>query len=374
VVGLPLHIAADRLGIPAIQLREWEEGYGGPKIGQLRRMSQIYKKPLATLLRASLPKNEKPIDADFRLLTINQEREWSNELWLALWRVQLQHDVASDLARVEEDTPPPLSMNLSLADDPERAGLAVREWLEGSAPQAVNAYGKRDFSQWVSFIEAQGILVTQISGVALDEMRGCSLSDQPFPVIALNSQDSPNGRIFTLMHELIHILLKDGGLCDLEDKQERAPEGREAVERFCNAVSAAILIPEGPLRSDWRVMRSTPSTGWVDEDIAALAQLFGVSREAIVLRLVGLGRAPWSLYRDLRPRYERAWEEVQRLPNTSHFFGQNQRKVRDFGRRYSTTVLNAYRRDDITALDAADYMDTTIGNLPKLAERLGLPQ
>jgi hypothetical protein len=57
-----------------------------PDIHDLMRMAKVYKKPLATLLRSSLPKNEKPIDVDYRLLPIDQKQEWSSELWLSTVR------------------------------------------------------------------------------------------------------------------------------------------------------------------------------------------------------------------------------------------------------------------------------------------------
>jgi len=374
VIGLPQRVAAEKLGIPGIQLREWEEGYGGPTLGQLRKMAEIYKKPLATLLRSQLPKNEKPIEVDFRLLEMNQNREWSTELWMALWRIQLQQDVALELAHKEDAIPPLLGMTIYQEDHLEETAISIRAWLESAAGKPVNLYGKRDFSEWIKLIEAQGILVTQVSFVSLEEMRGCSFAQQPFPVIALNSQDSPNGRLFTLMHELIHILLQDGGICDLEDKYQEKPLGRERTERFCNAVAAAILIPSPQLLKDLRVAISSTHSMWAEEDISELSRRFGVSREALILRLISLGRAPWTTYHELQPRYQRAWEEVSRLPNTSHRFAPNQRKIRDLGRRYSISVLNAYRRDDITALNAADFLNTTIGNLPKLSDELEIPR
>ena len=372
VTGLRRNAAAEEIGVDHLTLQLWEAGYEGPTFNQLRRMADVYKKPIATLLRSALPKNEKPIEGDWRLLAINQAREWSSELWLALWRVQFQHDVAADLATLDDDNPPPLEIGLSLGDPPDIAGQRAREWLEVSAPRTVNNYGKRDFSQWVTLIEARGILVTQISNVPLEEMRGFSISDQPFPVIAINSYDSHNGRMFTLMHELTHVLLHVGGLCDLEDKEREVHSAKEQVERFCNQVAAAILMPEERLAQLPRINSATPNTLWLEADVTEIALRFGVSREAAALRLIAITSAPWRLYQNLKPRYERAYEEARPALRTSGFFSTNQRKVRDFGRRYTISVLSAYRREDITALDVTDFLDTTIQNIPKLESQVGM--
>ena len=255
---------------------------------------------------------------------------------------------------------------------PDVAAQRARAWLEAFAPRAVNTFGKRDFSQWVTLIESHGILVTQISDVPLQEMRGFSISEQPFPVIALNSYDSHNGRIFTLMHEFVHILLHVSGLCDLEDKERVVRSDAEGIERFCNQVAAAILMPRERMLEFPRIASATPATLWGDDDIAQLALRFGVSREAAAIRLITVTGAPWRLYSDLQPRYERAYEEDRPAPRGSGFYPPNSRKVRDFGRRYTGAVLSAYHREDITALDAADFLDTNMENLPKLEALVGM--
>lgn len=42
---------------------------------------------------------------------------------------------------------------------------------------------------WSDAVEGRPIMVTQVENVPLDEMRGFSLSDGRFPIIALNSKE-----------------------------------------------------------------------------------------------------------------------------------------------------------------------------------------
>jgi len=83
--------------------------------------------PLATLLRATLPTDEKPIEGDWRLLEVNQSREWSPELWLAVWRVEFQHDVAAELAALDADLPSLQDLSLPAA---HRVPLRAAESLD----------------------------------------------------------------------------------------------------------------------------------------------------------------------------------------------------------------------------------------------------
>lgn len=370
-MSLPREVAAEKIGVSDLTLHLWEEGVGGPTIGELRKMAGVYRKPLATLLMSRLPKGEEPIKVDLRLLAKNQNRPWSPTLRLSLWRVQMQRDVAIELAKIREELPSPLDLSLSLDEDIDEVGSRVRLWLEVDASRPVNRYGKRDFSQWINLIESKAILVTQISFVDLDEMRGCSISDQPLPVIVLNGSDAPNGKTFSLMHELIHVLLHAGGLCDMEDKCADGESTKARIERYCNEVAAALLMPRATLLLDSRIAGASPNTLWPDEEITGLASRFGVSREALLLRLVSLGVASWSQYGELRPHYQEEAERRHRKP-IGWFMPLIQRKVRDFGRRYSLSVLDAYYREEITGPELANYLDIKLNNVPKLEERLGV--
>ncbi|GAH45492.1 unnamed protein product, partial [marine sediment metagenome] len=53
------------------------------------------------------------------------------------------------------------------------------------------------YNAWKGAVENIGILVFQISKISINEMRGFSISEIPYPTIVLNRKDSPLGRIFT---------------------------------------------------------------------------------------------------------------------------------------------------------------------------------
>ena len=53
--------------------------------------------------------------------------------------------------------------------------------------------------------------------------------------------DANAGRVFTLLHEFTHLLLRQGGVCDLVQTAENTPDSR--LEAFCNAVAGAALVP-----------------------------------------------------------------------------------------------------------------------------------
>jgi Zn-dependent peptidase ImmA (M78 family) len=77
-----------------------------------------------------------------------------------------------------------------------------------------------------------------------DEFRGFSLVDRQAPLVFVNTRQTINGQIFTLAHEFAHIWRGIGGV-SLEDLRW---EPQNAVERWCNEVASAFLVPPDDLR------------------------------------------------------------------------------------------------------------------------------
>lgn len=369
-IGLSREQAAEKIDVFPWKLQYWEEGHGDPTLSQLRRIAETYQRPLAALFLSKPPVETDPVP-DYRLLSGNQGRPWSPALHEAVRRVRLQREVSIELAELQEDVPAPLELALGIDLDPEVAGESVRRRLGAPSPDPVPVRGKGSpLNRWGLLVEAKAILVTQVRGVGLDEMRGMSISEEPFPVIVLNGKDAPGGKLFTLLHELVHILLRSGGLCDLREERGQVRTPTERVERYCNRVAAASLMPRSELLTDPLVDSASVSTTWADGDLHQLAQRFGVSDEAMLLRLVSLHRAPEEEYRRRRKLflsiYAARGKEALRTTGGPGYY---QLKLRDFGRRYVMMVLKAFREQDIHDSEVADYLDMKLDHVAKL-ERL----
>ena len=130
------------------------------------------------------------------------------------------------------------------------------------------------------------MLVFQFDQVEVSEAWGLSTVAPVCPVIGINKRLAPNGRTFTLLHEFVHLLLGEGGICDMDDDTPRG--ARElAIEAFCNHSAAAALMPSAEFRAHPLVQPpfENTSTDWQDQEINSLAKYFSVSHEAVVRRL-----------------------------------------------------------------------------------------
>ena len=199
-------------------------------------------------------------------------------------------------------------------------------------------------------------------------MRGFSIGLHPFPAIAINGKDIVQAKLFTLVHELVHVLLGASALCDLEIDFNQNSTSTGRIEKYCNAVAAATTMPAEAVLNEELVAGATPRTIWGDKDLFHLAGRFGVSAEAMLLRLVTLNRTSWYFYLQRRSSVQRRYSETH--GGKSSFGNYYRQKVRDLGRGYITAVINAHRRDAITTTDLLRYLDIKLKNLPSLYESL----
>jgi transcriptional regulator with XRE-family HTH domain len=80
--GLPLEEAASRLGIEVERLQQWEQGTDRPSIAQLRKIGELYKRPLAVFFLSEPPQGFDPQREFRRLQGVTPQTE-SPELRLA---------------------------------------------------------------------------------------------------------------------------------------------------------------------------------------------------------------------------------------------------------------------------------------------------
>lgn len=361
--GLTTEDAAKKAHVKPERLQDWENGISRPTIAQLRLLSRAYKRPLAVFYLASPPKTFMPI-RDFRRIsgTIAAER-MSYELTLEIRRAHDRREVAIELLRDLAQEPPRFTAAISRDDDPERAAAELRAYL-GVRPADQSSWKGQygPFNAWRAVLERHGVLAFQARGVALDEMRGFSLADDPLPTVVVNMADTPNGRVFSLAHELAHIALRRSGVCDMIEFARRPPE-EDTIEVFCNRVAAAFLLPSDWVLSDATVDRHRGAT-WTDEEIAILSKRFNVSREALLRRLLTLGKTNADFYRQKRQEFIEQYR--RRREESEGFAPPDAVAVGRAGTFFTRLVLESYHRERITSGHVAEYLDVKLKHLQNI--------
>ena len=146
---------------------------------------------------------------------------------------------------------------------------------------------------------AIGALVFQFQKVELSVARGVSLLRFPLPAVGVNSKEQPESRIYTLLHELIHVMLAAAREEASALQEKRSAEEWEAVERFAEAAASYAIVPENSLR---RALPARPS-GWDISAVRQLARRFRVTPLAMATRLRVSGFMDWPQYRAWKERW-----------------------------------------------------------------------
>ncbi len=260
------------------------------------------------------------------------------------------------------DRPTTFGHSARLSEDPERLGERVRAFL-GISIEAQKLFpsGHAALNAWRQSIESQGVLVFQASRIPLAEMRGLCIPETPMPVIVLNSKDTPEARAFSLLHELVHLLLGQSGIYSTE-------MGRHLpnIEAFANRAAAATLLPRESILSDPDVRSGSGEGTWPEDVLGRLSRRFRVSKRAMLLRLLTLGLASDDLYR-ARCNY---WDEQSRNAVEKDRDGGVPPPIlvlSQVGRPFARLVIDNYRQGSITLRDASEYL----GAAPKWMEQVG---
>lgn len=369
--GLDYEAAAKKLGISAASLARWEIGELSPTVVQLRKAAKAYKRPLAVLLLPDPPEDFQAL-RDFRRAVGARGRDWSPELHAEYKRALSQREVFLELAEVAPAAVDPSALELGSDATRNAAAMAaaLRELLGVEDLEFDRSQPHDALNAFAASVENLGIIVIHTRGVSTDEMRAFSISEWPFPVIALNGQDWPRARLFSLLHELAHLALNAGGLCDLHEARRRRGDEDE-TEHFCNEVAAAILMPEEVFIDQAAGIGAEPE--WTLDELGALSRVFGASSEAVLLRLIQVGLAPWDLYRQRKPELDREYARARDAAKARQRASEGGPsyyvvKTRDLGHGYVTGVLNAFDARAISSLDVADYLDIRFDQLPRLED------
>jgi Zn-dependent peptidase ImmA (M78 family)/transcriptional regulator with XRE-family HTH domain len=366
-IGVPLEDAARRAGVTVDRVQAWEAGEAEPTVAKLRELAKLYQRPLSVFF---LPEPPTDFDAlrDFRKLPDNPDHAWSRALHKVYRRAVLQQEIAAELVEAEGETPTSLVPSVSTSTDPEEAGRVARTALGITlATQFGWRQPEEAFAGWLEAVEGLGVMVLRTSDVPITEMRGFSLGGGAIPVIMINALDAPRGQVFSLAHEFAHLMLREGGLCDLLEPDSGA--GR-AIEVWCNAVAGAILMPSESLL-DNDIVGPAGRREWEEDVLSQLSQRYGVSKEAVLRRLVTLRRATWDFYLERRQAYllayaEQREEERRRRRAKDGGPPPHRMAIRDRGRPYVRLVLDAYHRDTISASSLSTLLGLKLRHLPAL--------
>lgn len=379
---LSIEQAAKKAGVKPSRYAAWEKpnNEDKPTIRQLRLIAKAFHRPLSLFYSADVPRGFKPMK-DLRRLPGDGLPFYSPALAYEMELAQQRRELSIELSAAIGEEVTSFSLQATLDEDPEDVGHRIRKALEIRFSDQVDWKRKGNlepFKAWRRGIENLDVLVFQMGGVDWNEACGFALAAEQRPIIAVNQKDVPNRRTFSLLHEFVHLLLGQSGASDLEVDETRPPE-TQAVEVFCNAAAAAALMPRDQLLGmDIVENEKTQSVGWKEEKLRELANTFGVSRLALLRRLLTFNRTTQAFYNQKAAQWKIEWEieqsrrkKQQQESDTDFKRNPSRDLFYNLGRPFVRLVLDSMNANVMTLHEASGHFgNLRVRHFPKLEHRV----
>jgi len=360
--GLDVTAAAKKLKVASAAVEAWEAGEKRPSLAQLRKMAALYKRPLAVFYLPEPPQSFTPL-RDFRTIDGRGRSFETPRLALETRRAHQRREAALDLVQIIGEEPVAFDLSASVTDDPIVVARSLRALLGVTLDVQFDwADQYVALNAWKGAAERAGVLVFQTENLPILEARGFSVALFPLPVVALNSKESPKGRIFTLMHELAHIALRASGVCDLHDDNKSKREA-DRVEVFCNRVAGATLVPGESLDAALAALELAGEREWLETPLRRLADRYSISTDAALRSLVQAGRYPADLYGNRHAAFAKAWDSSKPKSGPVPYF---RRALGWSGRRFARMAITAYDDQRISSADLTEFLRVKIKQVEQI--------
>ncbi|RKX72371.1 DNA-binding protein, partial [candidate division TA06 bacterium] len=165
--------------------------------------------------------------------------------------------------------------------------------------------------------------------IEVDECRGFVLVDKYVPFLFVNSGDAKAAQMFTIAHEIAHILIGRSAGFDLADLLPY----NEKTEVLCNKVAAEFLVPAKRLKLEWNSM---------GKNFQILAKQFKVSELVIARRAYDLKLINKNEFFDF---YNKYLKTVKRSKKSwgGNFYKTQKRRLGDLFPFYLSRALQENR-------------------------------
>ena len=365
-VGLEIDAVAQMLKRQPEEIEAWERGDAAPTYAQLEKLAyQIYKRPLALFFLPEPPQEATP-QREFRTLPEADMRSLARDTYLHIRKAQAYQLSLREIFDGRSPSSRPIWQQLELVRGKsivEQAKI-IRELLKiGMEQQASWKNDDAALKVWRKAIEDAGIFVFKASFKQAD-ISGFCLLDTEFPLIYLNNSATKTRQIFSLLHELAHLLIRVNGLSKFDfSYTNRLGKSEKELEIFCNAVAAEVLIPSDDFR---RQIVSFPSDieKAPDEFFVAIASRYGVSREAILRRFLDQKRVRREFYE----KKAKFWAQQKKTTEGGGSYYLTQGAY--ISDRFAKEVVARHYRQQISLEQAADFLGVKPKSYAGLEERI----
>ena len=345
------------------KIAAWEAGEALPTYVQVEDMAERFKVPVAVFFFPK-PPAVPPVEKSFRTLTAEDFTAIPRRVRFFLRQGQAMQ---LNLAELNDGKNPSQrlitrDLKVTLNTSLDQIAADVRKYLGVSVDQQVGWKNvDQALDKWREvFATKAGIFVFKDAFRAPNYFGFC-LYDDEFPVIYINNSSAKSRQIFTLFHELGHLLFHTSGVDLLDDPFiKHLHDAEQRIEVICNGLAARVLVPDDLLNAMLKGMKIGRLAA------SQLADHFNVSREAIYRKF---------LDRDLIAADEyvaaaKEWAAQMKKPDNKESSGNYYNSQHAYlGQRYIDLAFTRYYQQRFDRRQLAEYLNMKPKSLPTFAEK-----
>ncbi len=358
--GYSVKQVAERFQKEAQVIRDWEAGLDSPTYVQLERLASLYKRPVALFFFPE-PPEEPEVQREFRSLSNSELKALDPH---TRYLLRIAHAYQLSLTELNDGRNPDAKKIFRDVQCPDLDSVTevaqeIRKYLEiDVATQAAWRSSDEALKAWRDAVEQVGVYVFKDS-FKQKSISGFCLVDDEFPLVFLNNSTTKNRQIFTLLHELAHLICGSNDISRIDGVNlEFLTQAARKLEQLCNALAGEVLVPKQVL------LRQVQEVGVIDDEaVNSWANSYHVSREVIARRLLDCQIIDGSEY----SKYIKPWNQ-ETITDQARGSGGNYFATRAtyLGDKYLQLVFSKYYQGQLNIEQVADYFGVKVKSVAGL--------
>ncbi len=269
------NVSVDFIESKMKDIRLFLDGQKSPTFNQIREIAKIINVPTGLLvLPDAIDTNSRRLE--FRTVGSSEVYDMSQELMDTIREMEFKQE----FLREEIDNELDFVGRFNISTNHKYLARTIRDMLGVDFSAHRRELSNNSFAFYRERVNNIGVFVFLNGKVKdntrrpldLHEFRGFVLSDNKAPLIFINQKDSNAGKLFTLVHELVHVFIGSEEVYGENINTGSFTFSRK--EAFANKVAAEVLVPDDEMQN----VRPL--------DIAMVAKKFGVSQYVIARKLL----------------------------------------------------------------------------------------
>ncbi|MDD5455900.1 MAG: XRE family transcriptional regulator [Candidatus Margulisbacteria bacterium] len=355
-IGLTIKDVANIIKKDIQLVAAWENGAESPTYSQLENLAyNVYKRPVAVFFFPEIPDEDNP-KTDFRTLPSTIVNSLPPEIIKLYRKAKIFQLNIEELYEGNSLNQNRILDKFHISDAKNISNFVenIRDFL-GISYEEQFSWQSHDIAlkEWRELLERKGIFIFK-DAFHNEDYSGFCLYDKLYPIIYINNSMPFSRQIFTVFHELAHLLFHKGGIDFRENNRLNFIENEYAnYETVCNRFANEFLVPTKVFINENLIVS--------EKNISILAQKYSVSREVILRNFLDLKLIDNSFYKKMTMK----WIDDLKLINQKKTPGGNYyyTNISYLGENYINLAFSKYYQNKISIENLSEYLNTKVKNI-----------